>query len=117
MKLVHNYWGVFASLLITGFPFTFLLTLSYVTGIDPALEQAAATLGANAVAALPPCLPAAADAGIRHHLLPVLRAGLLGLPLGGAARRAGRTDAGDLDRRLPGGLRGIRLLDGFGRSR
>ncbi|MBM6593263.1 ABC transporter permease [Microvirga pudoricolor] len=48
LKLVHNYWGVFASLLITGFPFTFLLTLSYVTGIDPALEQAAATLGANA---------------------------------------------------------------------
>jgi putative spermidine/putrescine transport system permease protein len=48
VKLTNNYWGVFASLLITGFPFTFLLTLSYVTGIDPALEQAAATLGANA---------------------------------------------------------------------
>lgn len=48
VRLVHNYWGVFASLLITGFPFTFLLTLSYVTGIDPALEQAAATLGAKA---------------------------------------------------------------------
>ena len=48
LRLVHNYWGVFASLLITGFPFTFLLTLSYVTGIDPALEQAAATLGASA---------------------------------------------------------------------
>jgi putative spermidine/putrescine transport system permease protein len=48
VKLVHNYWGVFASLLITGFPFTFLLTLSYITGIDPALEQAAATLGASA---------------------------------------------------------------------
>src|SRR4051795_703516 len=47
LKLVHNYWGVFASLVITGFPFTFLLTLSYVTGIDPALEQAAATLGAS----------------------------------------------------------------------
>jgi putative spermidine/putrescine transport system permease protein len=48
VRLVHNYWGVFASLLISGFPFTFLLTLSYVTGIDPALEQAAATLGARA---------------------------------------------------------------------
>ncbi len=48
LRLVHNYWGVFASLVITGFPFTFLLTLSYVTGIDPALEQAAATLGAGA---------------------------------------------------------------------
>jgi putative spermidine/putrescine transport system permease protein len=48
VRLVHNYWGVFASLLITGFPFTFLLTLSYLSGIDLSLEQAAATLGANA---------------------------------------------------------------------
>ncbi|WP_438752968.1 ABC transporter permease [Pararhizobium sp. O133] len=48
VKLTNNYWGVFASLVITGFPFAFLLTLSYVTGIDPAIEQAAATLGANA---------------------------------------------------------------------
>jgi putative spermidine/putrescine transport system permease protein len=48
VKLTNNYWGVFASLLITGFPFAFLLTLSYITGIDPAIEQAAATLGANA---------------------------------------------------------------------
>jgi putative spermidine/putrescine transport system permease protein len=47
IKLVHNYWGVFLSLFITGFPFTFLLTLSYVTGVDPALEKAAATLGAG----------------------------------------------------------------------
>ncbi len=47
VKLVHNYWGVFLSLLITGFPFTFLLTLSYVSGVDPALEHAAATLGAG----------------------------------------------------------------------
>ncbi|GAB0117758.1 ABC transporter permease [Acidisoma sp. 7E03] len=43
--LTNNYWGVFASLVLTGFPFTFLLTLSYVSGIDPALEEAAATLG------------------------------------------------------------------------
>jgi putative spermidine/putrescine transport system permease protein len=48
VKLTNNYWGVFASLLITGFPFAFLLVLSYVTGIDPAIEHAAATLGANA---------------------------------------------------------------------
>lgn len=48
LKLTNNYWGVFASLVITGFPFTFLLTLSYVSGIDPALEHAAATLGAGA---------------------------------------------------------------------
>jgi putative spermidine/putrescine transport system permease protein len=48
IRLTNNYWGVFASLVITGFPFAFLLTLSYVTGIDPAIEQAAATLGAKA---------------------------------------------------------------------
>jgi putative spermidine/putrescine transport system permease protein len=47
VRLIHNYWGVFLSMIIAGFPFTFLLTLSYVTGIDPALEQAAATLGAG----------------------------------------------------------------------
>ncbi len=47
IRLVHNYWGVLFSLVITGFPFAFLLTLSYLSGIDPTLEQAAATLGAD----------------------------------------------------------------------
>ncbi len=47
IRLVHNYWGVFLSLVISGFPFTFLLTLSYVTGIDPSLEHAGAMLGAG----------------------------------------------------------------------
>jgi putative spermidine/putrescine transport system permease protein len=47
LRLLHNYWGVFLSLFITGFPFAFLLTLSYVSGVDPALENAAATLGAG----------------------------------------------------------------------
>jgi putative spermidine/putrescine transport system permease protein len=47
VKLLHNYWGVMLSLVITGFPFTFLLTLSYLSGVDPALEQAGATLGAG----------------------------------------------------------------------
>lgn len=64
VRLIHNYWGVFASLLITGFPFTFLLTLSYVTGISPALEQAAATLGATS------------SQRFRHVLLPLLLPGL-----------------------------------------
>ena len=64
VRLLHNYWGVFLSLLITGFPFTFLLTLSYLTGIDPALEQAAATLGASAASRF------------RHILLPLLLPGL-----------------------------------------
>jgi putative spermidine/putrescine transport system permease protein len=47
VRLVNNYWGVLFSLIITGFPFAFLLTLSYLSGIDPTLEQAAATLGAD----------------------------------------------------------------------
>lgn len=64
VRLTHNYWGVFASLMITGFPFTFLLTLSYITGIDPALEQAAATHGASAWQRF------------RHVFLPLLAPGL-----------------------------------------
>jgi putative spermidine/putrescine transport system permease protein len=64
LRLVHNYWGVFLSLIISGFPFTFLLTLSYITGIDPSLEQAAATLGANA------------RARFRHIFLPLIAQGL-----------------------------------------
>ncbi len=48
VRLVHNYWGVMLSLVITGFPFTFLLTLSYITGIDPSLENAGAMLAARA---------------------------------------------------------------------
>lgn len=64
LMLLHNYWGVFLSLVITGFPFTFLLTLSYVTGIDPSLEQAGAMLGARA------------RARFRHILLPLLMPGL-----------------------------------------
>ncbi len=47
VRLTHNYWGVLLSLVITGFPFSFLLTLSYLTGIDPTLAQAASTLGAG----------------------------------------------------------------------
>ncbi|HEY9496810.1 MAG TPA: ABC transporter permease [Intrasporangium sp.] len=47
LRLINNYWGVFFSLVITGFPFAFLLILSYLSGIDPSLERAAATLGAD----------------------------------------------------------------------
>ncbi|HEY8730291.1 MAG TPA: sugar ABC transporter permease [Acidothermaceae bacterium] len=64
LRLVHNYWGVLASLIITGFPFAFLLTLSYLSGIDPSLEQAAATLGADW------------KARIRYITLPLLLPGL-----------------------------------------
>jgi putative spermidine/putrescine transport system permease protein len=64
LGLVHNYWGVLASLVISGFPFSYLLTLSYLTGIDPSLEQAAATLGAGR------------RQRFRHVLLPLLAPGL-----------------------------------------
>jgi putative spermidine/putrescine transport system permease protein len=64
IRLVHNYWGVFIALIIHSFPFTFLLTLSHLTGIDPSLEQAASTLGAGA------------RARFRHILLPLLLPGL-----------------------------------------
>jgi len=64
VRLVHNYTGVMLSLVMSGFPFTFLLTLSYVTGIDPSLEQAASTLGAKA------------RARFRHIVLPLLAQGL-----------------------------------------
>jgi putative spermidine/putrescine transport system permease protein len=47
VRFVNNYWGVLMTLIVTGFPFAFLLTLSYLGGIDPMLERAAATLGAG----------------------------------------------------------------------
>lgn len=64
VQLTHNYWGVLFSLIITGFPVAFLLTLSYLTGIDPSLEQAAATLGARGWQRF------------RHIILPLLAPGL-----------------------------------------
>ena len=76
------------SLVISGFPFAFLLILSYVTGIDPVLARAAATLGRRPARAVPPHLPAAAAPGLAMSLLPRVRAGVLGVPVGGAAGRA-----------------------------
>jgi len=64
IRLTHNYWGVLISLVISGFPFAFLLLLSYVTGIDPVLARAAATLGANRFNQF------------RHIYLPLLAPGL-----------------------------------------
>jgi len=64
VRLVHNYTGVMLSLILSGFPFAFLLTLSYITGIDPSLEQAASTLGAKP------------RARFRHILMPLLAQGL-----------------------------------------
>ena len=64
VRLVHNYTGVMLSLIISGFPFAFLLTLSYITGVDPSLEQAGATFGANA------------RKRFRYIILPLLAQGL-----------------------------------------
>ena len=64
IRLTHNYWGVLISLVISGFPFAFLLLLSYITGIDPVLARAAATLGANRWSQF------------RHVYLPLLAPGL-----------------------------------------
>jgi putative spermidine/putrescine transport system permease protein len=64
IRLTHNYWGVLISLVISGFPFAFLLILSYVTGIDPVLARAASTLGADP------------KAQFRHIYLPLLGPGL-----------------------------------------
>jgi len=47
LQLVNNYVGVMFSLIITGFPFAFLLVSSYLSGIDPSLDAAARTLGAG----------------------------------------------------------------------
>ncbi len=47
LQLVNNYLGVFLSLVISGFPFAFLLISSYLSGIDPSIEAAAKTLGAG----------------------------------------------------------------------
>ena len=47
VAFVNNYWGVVFSLIISGFPFAFLLISSYLSGIDPSIEAAAKTMGAN----------------------------------------------------------------------
>jgi putative spermidine/putrescine transport system permease protein len=65
VQLVNNYWGVLFSLVITGFPFAFLLTHAYLSGIHPSLEAAAATLGAGPWQRT------------RHITLPLLLPGLL----------------------------------------
>ena len=64
MRLTHNFTGVLISLVVSGFPFAFLLSLSYITGIDPGLAKAAATLGADP------------KAQFRHIYLPLLAPGL-----------------------------------------
>src|SRR5437660_3447440 len=44
IRLAHNYCGALISLVISGFPFPFLLILSSITGIYPGLARSAVTL-------------------------------------------------------------------------
>jgi putative spermidine/putrescine transport system permease protein len=48
-QFTHNYLGVLLSLIIQGFPFSFLMILGYVSGINPDLEKASQMLGATKV--------------------------------------------------------------------
>ena len=114
VRLVHNYWGVMLSLVISGFPFTFLLTLSYVTGIDPALEQAGAMLGARArqrffrilLPLLAPGLAITLALAFVQAFTVFPSAVLLGAP-------AGPTRVISIVA-VPGGVRAVRLLAGLG---
>jgi putative spermidine/putrescine transport system permease protein len=47
IRLTHNYTGVMIALFVQHFPFTFLMLLGYISGIDPALEHSARVLGAG----------------------------------------------------------------------
>lgn len=47
VRFTHNYWGVLISLVLSGFPFAFLMLLGYISGINPNLEKAAEMLGAS----------------------------------------------------------------------
>jgi putative spermidine/putrescine transport system permease protein len=47
VRLTRNYTGVMLALFVQHFPFSFLMLLGYISGIDPALEHAARVLGAG----------------------------------------------------------------------
>jgi putative spermidine/putrescine transport system permease protein len=47
VRLTHNYTGVMIALFVQHFPFTFLMLLGYISGIDPTLEHSARVLGAG----------------------------------------------------------------------
>lgn len=49
IEVLHTYRAVIISLIITGFPFAYLLVLSYLSGINPKLQEAARMLGASPV--------------------------------------------------------------------
>ena len=88
---------MFFSLVITGFPFAFLLMLVYLSGIDPTLERAAATLGALAQRFRRITLPLLAP-GLATTFMPDVRARVLVFPSASLVGDAGGRDPGDLDR-------------------
>jgi len=47
IQIIYTNAAVVIALIITGFPFAYLLTSSYLGGINPSLEAAAGTLGAS----------------------------------------------------------------------
>jgi putative spermidine/putrescine transport system permease protein len=47
LRLTGNFTGVLIALVLTGFPFSFLLMLGFAAGIDPSLDRAASILGAG----------------------------------------------------------------------
>ena len=118
IRLMHNYSGVMLSLIISGFPFTFLLTLSYVTGIDPVAgagrrdARRRCALSASATSILPLLVPGLAITFCLSFVQAFSvfpSAVLLGAPAG--------ADARDLDRGLSGGLRGSTITRWPRRSR
>jgi len=109
IRLTHNYWGVLISLVISGFPFAFLLILSYITGIARGVEA-----GRRSEIAIPAHLSAAACAGTGDVLLPRIRAGVLGVSVGGAAGLPRGPDAGHFHRGVRSGVRTVRLFARLG---
>ena len=107
LVLTHNYIGVMLSLFMQQFPFCFLMLLGYISGIDPALENSARTLGASPWTVfhrvmLPLIAPGPGDrfrAGLRHELRR--------FPLGNPPRPALRRHAHHRDRRLCAGVRDV----------
>ena len=86
LALVNNYTGVMFSLVISGFPFAFLLISSYLSGIDPSIEAAAKTMGASWGQRFRRIILPLARARSRHHVHPDVRARVLRVPVREARR-------------------------------
>ncbi len=85
VRLIHNYWGVFLSLVITGLPVHLPAHPVLRHRHRPDARERRGDAGRAGAAALQHDPAAAAAAGAGDHLLPVVRAGVLGVPVGRAA--------------------------------